>query len=147
MAAETATATITHGATVTLGGRSYGGVVKTKTFTAVSKPFEDIVTCADGVYSPLLNIGATTGGATLATIKCVRIENLDATLTGRISRIEAAGKQFIEDVPPGGVIFIYSPNIEVKTDGSGFTAYTTIDRVDGAGVSGSVSFAITAYGT
>lgn len=146
-----ATATVYHGATVTLNGKNYGVVVgspKSYTIASVTKALEvDNVTAiaSGGAGTTLFTVSATEGGNTLTTVKYLEVTNNEASTTAVITVIDSGAKQFSVEIPAGeSKVVLLSDDIDANATGGGagvgtLTEITSV-QAEGTGATASVSF-------
>jgi hypothetical protein len=130
-----ATATQAFGLTGTLEGLEFGMTGTNELITSVTKALDATITAPSGTYAPAVTISATV------------LINRSATITSRISLVDDTAKAAYLELLPKSSHFIDTVKIETKEDGSGFTAFTDINTVSVAGVSGTADIAILALGT
>jgi hypothetical protein len=142
-----ATATQAFGLTGTLEGLEFGMTGTNELITSVTKALDATITAPSGTYAPAVTISATVANGSLVTLKKALLINRSATITSRISLVDDTAKAAYLELLPKSSHFIDTVKIETKEDGSGFTAFTDINTVSVAGVSGTADIAILALGT
>jgi len=145
MATATQTANL-HGI---LGGLAFGfrdsngfpSSVSNSLITGITKVSKENIVAASGTYTGMVTVADWT------TVDKVLLVNKSATITGRVATVDTSAKAAYLELGPGSAYFLDSTNIETKEDGSGFSAFTAINTVTVAGVSGTADIICVVVGT